>query len=327
MDRESLWRTIQSIDESNLDFQIEVCIFANQVSSQTLKKLKLLSEDSNFKINYSSTRLPPWHSMREAISMATGDYVWLLGDDDKIIEQGINKMANGLENSRDENTDVVLLSGFSENENLKKRKLSTLPLTGFRKFDNLSELLTIFLGDLHTMNNGRFIVSRRLVERWKIQPDTVLETIHEEYRALYWAICHLITETNSIGVLGHIPPAVILGDIKKSWSDSHFKAVFGELVMIKRLPDQYLPARDILFQVHSQKRFSFKYLVALRFLTRTKVKVPTEFSLASAPLSKIHIINSINPKLIQLIGNLFELTKQLQEYIAQTPRGKDLTTK
>jgi hypothetical protein len=98
---------------------------------------------------------------------------------------------------------------------------------------------------------------------------------------------------------------VILGDIKKSWSAQYFKAVFGELIMIKRLSDEFEPAKSDLFSKHLAKRTSFKYLLAIRMLTNHQIEIPEELYLTLIRKIKLFISNRIPVSLLKIIHKLF----------------------
>lgn len=293
--RETLPQTIKSIFNAlpAEGIDVQLCIFANSISQEMHAYLKELEHEGKIEFDSSDTRLPPWHSMRGALKMASGDLIWLLGDDDRLENLAFIHLSKalGTDEASIVTPHVILVDGIYDNYEGRQSLLPKNPIKRTQVFNELSEILKTLSSDLHTLNNGRFLVNSVVNGILIQQPDTVIETYHEEYRALFHSLMKIIQQESHLLILGIQEPIVILGDVVKSWSAMHTKAVFGELVMISRLPEIFEPTRSGLFSKHLRTRTTLIYLVSLKMKTLSILTIPKEIQLDLASRVKINFVN------------------------------------
>ncbi len=76
----------------------------------------------NIHYNRNSSNLGPYQNILNVIKMAQTDYVWLMGDDDAIMENSLNKIVKCLQNGYD----FVILNSVSYDQNFERVKANKI---------------------------------------------------------------------------------------------------------------------------------------------------------------------------------------------------------
>jgi hypothetical protein len=286
--RDTLENTINSVNQE-VKNNIETSNFSVFLNSEKGQLNEVRIENfSNFKLGFSERLLPPWNSMREALSFSRSEYTWLLGDDDLINPGAINKIhkkANYLK------PNLIILDGNYDDYKGKIEDLVPSLEDKLFEISDPSELLDFLAQDLHLLNNGRFIVDRDLLEIWLQQPGTEIETFHEEYRALFLAAAELLSKNGSFKILTMRDKIVTLGNVPKSWKKNHDYAVLGEVVMLQSLPLIFGRTREELSKKHLKYRTRLRYLLAIRLAVRGPIRIHPNLKINKYRKMKIYLVN------------------------------------
>jgi hypothetical protein len=284
--RDTLENTLNSVNQE-VKNNLETSNFSVFLNSEKGELNEVRIENfSNFKLGLSERLLPPWNSMREALSFSRSEYTWLLGDDDLINPGAINKIhkkANHL------NPNLIILDGNYDDYKGKVEDLVPSLEDKLFEISDASELLDFLAQDLHLLNNGRFIVDRDLLEIWLQQPGTEIETFHEEYRALFLAAAELLSKNGSFKILTMRDKIVTLGNVPKSWQKNHDYAVLGEVVMLQSLPLVFGRTREELSKKHLKYRTRLRYLLAIRLAVRGPIRIHPNLKINKYRKMKINL--------------------------------------
>ena len=292
--RETLGNALNSVNQEVKD-NLRVASFALFLNGAADESTTYsLEKFSNFSTGSSEDLLPPWHSMREALSFSRADYSWLLGDDDLVNRGAIRKILSSIEfyeKSHSSRPNLVILDGVYDDYKGKVDDL--VPSLENKSFEIFGpeELLDFLACDLHLLNNGRFLVDSSLLEIWLRQPDTEVETFHEEYRALFLAASELLLSNGTFRILTIRDKLVTLGNVNKSWRKNHDLAVFGEVAMLQLLPDLFGTTRKKLASCHAKERTKIRYLSSLRLAVRGPIKIHPNLKISRYRKAKIVMLN------------------------------------
>lgn len=110
---------------AELEENIEICISDNNSPDNTQKVVAKFKENHPNLINYNRNKenLGAEKNMLLVIEMSKGEFVWLFGDDDLIVPNGLKDVINFIKNNCKENTALVTLrekSFFIDEETGKK---------------------------------------------------------------------------------------------------------------------------------------------------------------------------------------------------------------
>lgn len=286
--RDTLKKTLKSVDrevKNNLDLS-NFSVFLN--SQKGALNLIRTENFSNFKLGSSESLLPPWNSMKEALSFSRSEYTWLLGDDDLINPGAINTIYQRASYLK---PNLIIVDGNYDDYKGKVEDLIPSLKDKWFEISNPSELLDFLAQDLHLLNNGRFIVDRELLKIWLQQPDTEIETFHEEYRALFLAAAELLSKNGSFNILTIGEKIVTLGNIPKSWQKNHDYAVLGEIAMLQLLPPIFGGTPEELSKKHLKYRTRFKYLLAIKLAVRGSIRIHPNLKINKFRKIKIYLVN------------------------------------
>lgn len=79
------------------DLRVEICISDNASVDNTLDIVAHASHTLPLKYRRNKINLGMAQNFLDVVAMATGDYVWLIGDDDLLMQDGIGKLLNLIE--------------------------------------------------------------------------------------------------------------------------------------------------------------------------------------------------------------------------------------
>ncbi len=120
--KKNISRIIQEI-ETLEDKEIEIFISDNNSSDGTKEYLKKLINQYEFiNVNFFNENMGANHNFYAVIKGASGDYVWLLGDDDMIVEGAINKIIQDINLYQSS----VMLGGTIDDIQLKRIYLDNI---------------------------------------------------------------------------------------------------------------------------------------------------------------------------------------------------------
>ena len=90
---------------------VEICISNNNSSDNTGEIVKSFQEKYPDLIKYNENKenLGPDRNILKVMEMSSGDFIWTFGDDDTIVENGINKVIEFLKKSPKENTGLIVV--------------------------------------------------------------------------------------------------------------------------------------------------------------------------------------------------------------------------
>jgi hypothetical protein len=133
-----------SSKKTNLSF--EICISDNSYSNKNLCLVKNYSSKININYKKNSFNLGRTKNYIQASLMARGEFIWLLGDDDLLLDISLNEVKNLLTNHK--NVDFFYINSFnlkSSNNNLelKYRNLKRKKVKKFSQY-HLSKELRFF---------------------------------------------------------------------------------------------------------------------------------------------------------------------------------------
>jgi len=305
--RDTLEHTLNSVNrevKNNLDLS-DFSVFLNSEKGE-LNEIRI-ENFYNFKLGFSASLLPPWNSMREALTFSRSEYTWLLGDDDLINPGAINKIyrrANYLK------PNLIIVDGNYDDYKGKVEDLVPSLIDNLFEISNPSELLDFLAQDLHLLNNGRFIVDKNLLKIWLQQPDTEIETFHEEYRALFLAAAELLSKNGSFKVLTMRDKVVTLGNVPKSWQKNHDYAVLGEVAMLQLLPQIFGRTPEELSKKHLKYRTKLKYLLAIRLAVRGSIRIHPNLKINKFRKIKIYLVNSAPLLTVYLLLRMYRKLKE-----------------
>jgi glycosyltransferase involved in cell wall biosynthesis len=94
---------LESIKNSLLGskLSIEICISDNASIDNTLDVVNRASIDAPIKFNRNLINLGMAQNFLNVVSMATGEFIWLIGDDDLVIPDGLVRLLNLIETNKD----------------------------------------------------------------------------------------------------------------------------------------------------------------------------------------------------------------------------------
>ena len=304
--RSTLENTLNSVNQevkNNLEIS-NFSLFLNGAKEESINTL--MKNFSNFNSGRAETILPPWHSMKEALSFSKSDYTWLLGDDDLISSGAIKKIYEKVNSLK---PNLVIVDGNYDDYEGKIEDLVPSLDDNLYEISNPSELLDFLAKDLHLLNNGRFIVNRDLLKIWLRQPGTKIETFHEEYRALFLSASELLSKNGSFKILTMRDKLVTLGNVPKSWRKNHDFAVLGEVVMLQLLPQIFGRSREELSRKHLKNRTRIKYLCAVRLAVRGPIRIHPNLEINKYRKMKIYLVNTVPVLKIYLLISTYRKLK------------------
>ena len=89
------------ISSKNFKNKFEVCVSDNNSTQNIENIINRFKGKINIKFNKNSTNLGHGRNFLKVVSMATGKYVWTLGDDDLILPEAIETLFKIFDNNRD----------------------------------------------------------------------------------------------------------------------------------------------------------------------------------------------------------------------------------
>ena len=116
---EYLINTIRSICIENYSSQFEICIYNNSSNHNYIdveEEIKILSQKFNIKYKKGTSRLEIDQSMFEAINLAVGDYLFLIGDDDYLLSDGLSSIIDLIDGN---DFDLAIFNALILNEKNK----------------------------------------------------------------------------------------------------------------------------------------------------------------------------------------------------------------
>ena len=156
---EYLIQTLRSIcTEEKYSSQFEVCVYNNFSDSSyeiVENEIKLLSHKFNIKYTVGQEKLNIDQSMFEAIKPATGEYLFFIGDDDYLFDDGLDAIFNII---KEEEFDMALFNATR----IYERDNSKDELIGFcdRKYTQLDKAL---LELKNYCTYGNILIKRNLI--------------------------------------------------------------------------------------------------------------------------------------------------------------------
>lgn len=294
------------IDETKQINRIEVCI-SNNSSDEDYSEVECLVERHSF-IKYikQPQRISLDENMHNCVKMASGHYVYYLGDDDYFLKGSIDKLFDLIDR---EHPDLVILNGMNVNEfgTPMKRLFSCSGLA----LNNFNEAF-----EFHNANCmfGAVLVGKKYLE------DHLFEKFYGTSHAYmsFWASLAIRVQANpaySIRVVTPTEPIVALRQVKKTYAGYFLDAVYGHM------PLWYSIFQGFIFEPEMKEvvskcvnhnyayAFSFKSIAIIKLLGFDVKKIgayPAAHKVSCLPL-KLEIISLTPNSLLRLLGKLLKL--------------------
>ena len=115
---ELLRNCLESIYQSKLNsnMEFEVCISDNSSIQKIDQVVKDYERKLNVKFNSNKTNIGVGANILKSVSMASGKFIWIIGNDDIVLPQTISKLSKLL--SQDEHIDFFFVNSFDVHSNL-----------------------------------------------------------------------------------------------------------------------------------------------------------------------------------------------------------------
>ena len=130
---ELLRNCLESIYQSKLNsnMEFEVCISDNSSIQKIDQVVKDYERKLNVKFNSNKTNIGVGANILKSVSMASGKFIWIIGNDDIVLPQTISKLSKLL--SQDEHIDFFFVNSFDVHSNLILDKDMKFNLKNFKK--------------------------------------------------------------------------------------------------------------------------------------------------------------------------------------------------
>lgn len=140
-----LLESIEKQVESYVSDEIEIIISDNASTDKTeIEVLKFIQNNSTIKIKYYKNKKNEGidFNIKNVIDKATGEYIWLIGDDELLLNNSINNILEKIS----QNSDIFVLNGSQENN------LNALNVEDMKVFDMKKR--TEFIYYISSINNS-----------------------------------------------------------------------------------------------------------------------------------------------------------------------------
>ena len=291
--RKSIFSTLDSVCNL-LSNEVEINLFLNGVDkTEIMKHIESAHSTVEIRIDFTQHQIPMWESIQRALSMGTGDYIWLLGDDDVVLATA-NEAIGSLSNFSID-PDLIIWNGLEIDMKGNSSQLTTI-LPRAKKLFTPNAFLGHVYNEMSYLNNGRFAVSK-VVRDLMLQHNSGFQgTFHDEYGSLINAITELLNNKTFVSVIRPTTPAVGLGLVTKSWSNHHAQAILGEIVMLSRLPVLTEPNKQLIIEKNLRRISRMTFLIILRFINREKIVFPEDLKFDQVLFRNVAVVNKI-PKI------------------------------
>jgi glycosyltransferase involved in cell wall biosynthesis len=266
---------------SQVDDEVEVCVFNNFSDDETAEFLKIFSKlHRGFRYQNSLQRLDIDSSMRAALSMGEGEYLMLLGDDDAMLEGAVLAIKEQL----NENYDLIIANGFHTDPALKPLHQHLPPNLQDSVFTNLETAFTILWDK---MPFGAFLAKQECFK----------EKTYNKYIGTSHAYCGVVWEclhnSGPIRIKCMKEDVVYLRGAKKTWAQNEATIYLVGIPKWFRLLSYCSKIRKVVFL--AQKDFfnqhaKTQYFRALRENGQLK---DIKFLMSELPLSlkiKVYLV-------------------------------------
>jgi glycosyltransferase involved in cell wall biosynthesis len=299
-----------------LSKKIEICISDNNSSDGTRDFLRTLINDYTFiKCQIQSNNLAIDDNMYAVIAMATGQYIYPIGDDDVILEGGLNFLI--AEATR--GGDLVVLNGWHTDASLKNiREHIPPPIAG--SIFVRPDLAFIELWD--KLPFGSFMASRDCFLESNFK--RYLGTSHA-YGGVVWDMLAIKYEKGNCVVRCIAQPVVLLRGADKTWKKNEAQILFVDIPCWFNLIECYgiykMPLEVIRFNYIS-KITSPYFLVYLRASGQINPDNLTKYAECCSTQQKIamYLISSLPIEIargIIKIRNFLRVADSVMNYIAK----------
>ena len=92
--------------------EIEICVSDNNSTDDTADVIKVFSKDLNIKYFHQEKNLGFGKNFINVVSMATGEFVWMIGDDDLLMTDSISKVIKLIKSNRE--IDFFYVNAFED---------------------------------------------------------------------------------------------------------------------------------------------------------------------------------------------------------------------
>lgn len=194
---------------------IELCIANNASTDGTGVYLKnLVKKYPQIKYKCQESNVGIDKNMLDVMNIATADYIYPMGDDDKLIIENLPLLLNLLS----EDKDLILLNGY-------KGSLNHLPKTLYNKqFKNIDEA---FINIWNKMPFGSFLFKKKLLNQEYFE--NYIGTSHA-YTGVIWETLYDIQKINKeVNIYCTSLPIVFFKDEEKTWKNDYYKIMFFEI--------------------------------------------------------------------------------------------------
>lgn len=291
--RKSIFSTLNSVCNL-LSNEVEINLFLNGVEkTEIIKQIELVHSTVEIRVDFTEHQIPMWESIQRALSMGTGDYIWLLGDDDIVLDTA-NEAIKYLSNFSI-NPDLIIWNGIDIDLKGNSSQLTKI-LPHTKTLFTPNAFLRHTYHEMSYLNNGRFAISKAVRDLMLQHNSGFQGTFHDEYGSLIYAITELLENKTFVSIISPPPPAVGLGLVTKSWSNHHAQAILGEIVMLTRLPVITEPDKQLIIEKNLRRIRRMKFLIILRLVNREKIVFPEDLKFDQVLFRNVAVVNKI-PKI------------------------------
>lgn len=235
--KEKLARLVNAVlaDLQRLSGKIEICISDNASTDGTDELLKELSACKYINIFRQSANLGFDKNYVTVFSMARGEYVWILGDDDIIVENGLEKLLQLLQNESPDYAYIHIASADSDLpnyfKNIEPGKYSEKTLHSMLCNDGLD--MFGFIGShLFKKSDLNFLkpADEQLYSGWPHLAQLLATSDNVKTFVVTAPLARQIADglfwSSTNWVLVNMKKIDILGYYKPKWADEKFKFFF-----------------------------------------------------------------------------------------------------
>ena len=313
--RKTIFSTLDSVCNT-FSNTVELNIFLNGLDKTAISRhLALHHPNIELRIESTQEQIPMWDSIQRALSMGTGDYIWLLGDDDIVLPTANEALISISKLSIDH--ELIVWNGVEVNANGSSTQLIKL-LPYAKTVSSPSAFLAHVYSELGYLNNGRFAVSKAVRDLMLQYNSGFQGTFHDEYGSLICAITDLIENKSFVSVCSPPIPAVGLGLVTKSWSNHHAQAILGEVTMLSRLSILTEPDKSFLVRKNLKRIRRLPFLIILRLINKEKIVLMDDLKFDVVLVRKVSAVNKIprvlTRKLGPMLNHFYNSTTRIKAY-------------
>ena len=191
---------------------VEVCVSDNASTDETQSLLNKWKKMLPLRYNINNSNLGYDINVLKAIELAQGKFIWLMGDDDLIVQGSLKRLIKNLEMNSDKDLGAVYLNLL-----VRKRWVDCFGFNDFKVFESEGKRVPISLGFIGSVCVNTAKVKRIIKEKIRMLDGKLIKT--DFHKAILEEFIHafLFLETAKNSAFYAISPRdglILIGDVQ-----------------------------------------------------------------------------------------------------------------